>query len=334
MRRFFSSIAIAALSACQDATGDDTVTSFGTEPTSTAPPTTTVATTESGSGSETGSSSGAQDSSSSSAGSSESSGSGESSSTGEVVTEPCTTLDVLVVIDDSDTMAEEQAKLAAALDPFFALVDMQLPGIMQSIRVAVITTDAPEFVTMNPMAVCTPYASGMTWMSYGPSLTTELACAAAQGTMGDPDERPMQRAIEALSPELQGLDAPNEGFLRESGPLVLIVVTDEEDDFEEITEWGSEGDPPDWRAALADTQDGHVQDVVPLFLIGVDTPNNCPPFQWNGLEGAELSPRLQELAESFPHHAVGDACAEEYTSFLNVAGVPQIVDACNFWVPE
>lgn len=332
MRRGIQVSIFAASVGCNGG-GEGEATSFGTDPTSTATLTTTVATTESGSGSES-SSSGLADSGSSESSSSESSSSGEESSTGEIMTEACTTLDVLIVIDNSDTMAEEQAKLGLALGPFFTMLDAQLPGVMQSIHVGVITTDAPEFVTANPMQACTPYASGATWMAFGETLTTEVTCAAAQGTMGDPDERPMQWAIEALSPELQGQGGVNEGFLRESGPLVMIVVTDEEDDFEELTEWGSEGDPPDWVDALAATQDGHVQDVIPLFLIGIDPPNECPPFQWNGLEGAELAPRLREAAESFPHNAVGDACAADYTDFLTVAGIAQIVDACNFWVPE
>jgi hypothetical protein len=323
---------VVALAGCNAGGADDTF-GFGTEPTSGA--SVTLTTTASGSEGSSGTSTSTETGSESSSGlaSSESGGGSSESSTGEIVTEPCTTLDVLVVIDDSDSMAEEQAKLGAALGPFFTLIDGMLPGVMASIHVAVITTDAPQFVVANPTMACTPYASGMTWMAYGETLVTELACASAPGTMGDPDERPMQYAIEALSPELQALDAPNEGFLRESGPLVLIVVTDEEDDFEALTRWGSEGDPPDWVEAFAATQDGHPQDVIPLMLIGIDTPNACPPVQWNGLEGAELAPRLQAFAESFPHHGVGDACAAEYTTFLNGA-VPAVVDACNAWVPE
>ncbi|MBC8073246.1 MAG: hypothetical protein IAG13_33295 [Deltaproteobacteria bacterium] len=334
MRHAIDSLICSALvlsGACSTDAADDTL-GFGTEPTSngSATVTTTVGTGESGSDSSTSSEGGE---SSSGAPSSESSSSGGESSTGELVTEPCTSLDVLVVIDNSDTMAEEQAKLTAALGPFFMLLDTQLPGVMGSTRIAVITTDAPEFVTANPTMVCTPYSSGATWIAYGETSATELACASAQGTMGDPDERPIQRALESLAPELQGLGGVNEGFLRDTGPLVVVIVTDEEDDLEALTEWGSEGDPDDWREAFAATQDGHVQDVVPLVLAGIDPPNACPPLQWNGLEGAERAPRLQAFAESFPHHAIGDACAAEYVTFLNGA-VPEVVDACNAWVPE
>lgn len=263
---------------------------------------------------------------------SDSSGADEST-TAVLPTEPCTTLDILVVIDNSDAMAEEQARINVALGPFVELINQQVPGVLGSIHVGIITTDAPEFVTANPMMTCLPYASAANWMSYGPTLGAELTCASAVGTMGDPDERPMQMAIEALSPELVGIDGFNEGFLREQGPLVLVIVTDEEDDLEEVTEWGSVGDPADWVDALAATQGGYEQNVIPLVLVGIEEPNACATNPWNGVDGAEIATRITEFATSFPHHAVGDACAVEYTSFLNGA-VPEIAAACNAWVPE
>ena len=268
-------------------------------------------------------------------GADESSGSdesGEESSTGEPLpTVPCTTLDILVVVDNSDTMTQEQAKLGTALAPFVALAQSQLPGVMSSIHVAVLTTDAPEFVTSTPLAQCTPYASGASWMAYGETLTTELACALALGVDGDADERPVQMTIEALAPERIGLGGVNEGFLREDGPLVIVLVTDEEDDFEAETEWGSTGDPADWVTAIAAAKGGYEQDVVVLSLVGTEKPNACPDEQWNGMDGAEIAPRLVELTESFPHHAVGDVCAAEYDTFFTAA-VPQLVDACGSYV--
>lgn len=261
-----------------------------------------------------------------------STGTDDGSTTEPLQTEACTTLDVLVVIDNSDTMAEEQVRLGAALPPFLALLDQQLPGIMSSMRIAVITTDAPEFVTASPAMDCM-YASGTSYMTFGPDLMTELACATAVGTSGDPDERPMQMAIEALSPEMQGIDGANEGFLRETGPLVILFVTDEEDDFEAVTEWGSVGDPADWVDAIAATQDGQVHNVVPLSLVGHEPPNACPPYQWNHVDGAEIATRIIEFTEAFPRSGVGDLCAVEYTTFLNSA-VTAVTTACNQWVPE
>lgn len=266
---------------------------------------------------------------------------GDESTTEVLPTEPCTTLDVLIVIDDSLEMAEEQARLNVALGPFVALLNEQLPGVMGSIHVAVITTDAPEFVITTPAGECSPYASAATWMLFGPTLSTELACASAVGTMGDVDERPMEMAIEALAPEMLGIDGFNEGFLREQGPLVLIIVTSEEDDVELPAEWGSQVDydedgqftTADWVDALAATQDGHVQDVIPLVLVGpTEEPNACPD-EWNGVDGAETATRIVEFAESFPHYAIGDICDVEYTTFLN-GSVPTVVEACNAWVPE
>lgn len=261
------------------------------------------------------------------------SGTDEGTTTEDLPTQACTTLDVLIVIDNSDTMAEEQVRFGVAIAPFLTLLNQQLPGIAGSIHIAVLTTDAPEFVTSTPAMTCTPYSSGASWMTFGPDTMTELACATAVGTAGDPDERPLQMTIEALSPEMQGIDGANEGFLRESGPLVILFLTDEEDDFEEVTEWGSVGDPADWVDAIAATQDGHVQDVVPLSLVGTDPPNACPPYQWNHVDGAEIATRIIEFTESFPRQAVGDLCAVEYTTFLNSA-VAAVTTACNQWVPE
>lgn len=322
-------LVIAATPACK-AEGSGGTFDFGQSTTGgTGLPTT--ATGSSGSESGTGSSSSGSDDTASTTAAESSSG-GEESSSGGLPTEPCTGLDVLVVIDDSDTMIEEQGKLTAALSPFFAQLDQALPGIMGSIRVGVITTDAPEFVVANPTMACTPYASAATWMSYGPTLSTELACATAVGTMGDPNERPMQMAIEALGPTMLQLGGPNEAFLREDAPLVLIILTDEEDDLEAVTQWGSEGDPADWVDALAATQAGHVQDVVPLALVGIAEPNACP-FPWDGMSGAEIAPRLAEFVDGFPRGALGDICAADYTAFFTDAVTP-VVDACNAHVPE
>jgi hypothetical protein len=273
-----------------------------------------------------------------SSGAEESSGGDESSggesSTGDepLPTVQCTTLDIVVVIDNSDTMTEEQTKLTAAIGPFVAALQAQLPSVMDSIHVGVLSTDASAFVTSTPAATCTPYSSGASWMLYGPTLNTELACATALGVAGDPDERPMQMTIEAISPEAVGVDGPNEDFLREDGPLVIVLVTDEEDDFEEKTEWGSPGDPADWVDAIAARKGGYVEDVVVLSLVGIDKPNACPDYQWNGIDGAELAPRLAEFTESFPRHALGDVCAVDFGMFLNNAGVPQVVQACDNYV--
>lgn len=257
------------------------------------------------------------------------SSSGGGSSGGEP-TEPCTTLDVLVVIDDSDAMADEQAKLTAALPAFMTAVDAALPGVMHAIHLGVITTDDAGLVVET--ATACGFASGAHWMGMGEALATEIACASAVGVAGDPDERPMQRAIEAISGDLVQPDAWNAGFLQSGGPLVLVVVTDEEDDLEPLTEWGSPGDPPDWVEAIAASKGGYVQNVVALSLVGIDAPNACPG-PWDGSEGAEPAPRLRAFTESFPHHAVGDACAAEYGTFFTAA-VAEVTAACAAHVPE
>lgn len=320
-------IGIALLCACK--AGDDGDFDFGDGTTGPDPVTSATVPTDDGS---TGAVDESSDGDSDTSGAAESEESGDESSTGEppMVT-PCTTVDILVVIDNSDTMTEEQAKLTTAIAPFVTLVQSQLPGVMGSIHVGVLSTDAPELVTSTPAATCVPYATGASWMAPGDTLITELGCATALGVDGDPDERPMQMISDALTPEMNGVDGANEGFLREDGPLVIVLVTDEEDDYEEETEWGSPGDPADWIEAVTAMKDGWEQDVVVLSLIGTEKPNACPEFQWDGSEGAEIAPRLREFTESFPRNAVGDVCAAEYGTFLDGV-VPQIVQACQNYV--
>jgi hypothetical protein len=247
----------------------------------------------------------------------------------------CAAVDVLFVIDNTETMIEEQDKLRAAAGPFVAEIALQTFGIpippapVPDIHVGVVTTDGHELVTANEIDCA--FASGTGWMSMSASLATELDCAAAVGTAGDPDERPAQTLLAALAPEVVGIGGANQGFLREEALLVVVIVTDEEDDHEALTQWGSEGDPAQWAEQLAAVKGGALQDVVVIAVAGVPKPNACPVYQWNGSDGAEIAPRISALAQSFPVHAVEDACAAEYTESL-LGQVPSIVHACHGYV--
>jgi hypothetical protein len=122
------------------------------------------------------------------------------------------------------------------------------------------------------------------------------------------------------------------GFVRENALLVVVVVTNEEDEFEQDTMWGSAGDPGEWAATLAERKGGTAGNVVVLSLLGTPKPNACPDFQWDGTEGAQESPRLIEFTESFPQGAVGDICQPEYATFM-LGVVPGVAAACAGYVP-
>ncbi|MCX4244890.1 vWA domain-containing protein [Paraliomyxa miuraensis] len=247
--------------------------------------------------------------------------------------EPCTSVDILFVVDNSQPMLEEQIRLRAAALAFVQQIGASIPTLMSDMHIGVITTD-DELMVQQTAEVCGPYEGGDNWMaSSSTTLSAELDCALAVGVAGSPNERPMDMLFSALSDENLVPGAFHNGFLREEALLVVVIVTNEEDEHELDTSWGSAGEPADWVDTLAGRKGGYAKDVVVLSLIGTDKPNACPDFQWDGTEGAQLSPRLEEFTTSFPQGAVGDICAQEYATFM-LGVVPGVTSACaNFTKP-
>lgn len=261
-----------------------------------------------------------------------SSSAGSESSGGDVPVVPCTGIDLVFVVDDSEPMLEEQIRLRASALAFVQQLVGSIPTLVDGVNIGVITTDDDLFVQANAEA-CGPYEGGNNWMLGSSTvLQAELECALNVGVAGSPNERPMDMLIESLSDENLTPGGFHAGFLREEALLVVVLVTNEEDDFEVETSWGSAGDPATWVATIAERKGGYAKNVVMLSLLGIEKPNACPEFQWDGTEGAELSPRLVELTESFPQGAVGDICAQEYATFL-LGVVPGVVAACGNYSP-
>lgn len=245
---------------------------------------------------------------------------------------PCTGVDLLFVVDDTIPMLEEQIRLRATALAFVQQLAAAIPTLAEGINIGVITTDDDLFVqaTAEP---CGPYEGGNNWMvSSSTVLAAELECALSVGTAGSPNERPMDMLIASLADENLQPGGFHDGFLRESALLLVVLVTNEEDELEIDTSWGSAGDPPAWVEAVAARKGGFLHDVVVLSLLGTDKPNACPDDQWDGTEGAEVSPRLIEFTESFPQGSVGDICAQEYATFL-LGVVPGVTAACANYTP-
>lgn len=259
-------------------------------------------------------------------------GSGSESSTGELPpAEPCTAVDIIFVVDDSEPMAEEQARLQAAALAFVQQVQTSIPTLLEDVQIGVLTTDDELFVQANAEP-CGPYEGGNNWMvSSSTALATELSCALGVGVAGSPNERPMDMLLGSLSDDNLAPGGFHSGFLREEALLVVVLATNEEDEFEVDTSWGSAGDPPQWVETIAGRKGGWTQDVVVLSLLGIPEPNACLA-PWDGTEGAQHAPRLIEFTESFPQGAVGDICADEYGTFL-ASVVPGVTAACAGYIP-
>jgi hypothetical protein len=233
----------------------------------------------------------------------------------------CAQVDLLFVIDNSHSMADEQTNLVASFPGFIDGISTFL-GADADYRVGIITTDAYAFNTfgctdlgdlvtqtggeLSSHASCGPFAEGHPFMTNADDLATSFACAADVGIAGAGVEKPMQ----ALTTLLASRNDPcTANFVREDAVLVITIITDEEDDGDSI------GDPWDWHAAVLDAKGGDPSRVMVLSLIGRAQPNACSS-QWDGAVGAEFAPRLADFTERFPHGTVGDACASDYGPYF------------------
>ncbi|WAS92069.1 hypothetical protein [Nannocystis punicea] len=245
----------------------------------------------------------------------------------------CLKVDLLFVVDNSSSMKDEQDNLVASFPGFVQEIQQQLVDA-ESLHIGVVSTDKYEgnenpcdgvlggLITQtdgsnSSNAYCGPYVSGKRYMTEQDDLGTRFSCAAQVGTSGDSNEKPLQAALRALGSELGQPGACNEGFVRQDALLVLVVITDEEED-------GSSGDPPDWFNELVALKGGIETNIVTLALIGPENPE-CA-------SAAEVAHRIIDFAEMFTYGSIGQICADSFQPFFHDA-IAVIDQACENFVP-
>lgn len=265
----------------------------------------------------------------------------------------CTKVDLIFVVDGSGSMADEQSNLLSAFPGFIDTMRTQLADA-EGYNVGVIRTDGNDiscvagrpgvlvtrnFAAGSSMATCTPYASGMRYMTEADDLTDKFGCAARVGIGGDGDEQPAASLMAALSSPNTDAGECNEGFLRDDALLVIVIITDEEDDHETEAEAcgnepsaGSPGEPQDWFDAIVAAKGGIESNIVVLSLIGPSV-DPCPALDKcnGGISGAEPSVRLANFTWLFSHGHIGPVCGD-YDPFFAEA-VADIQTACDEFVP-
>jgi uncharacterized protein YfcZ (UPF0381/DUF406 family) len=152
----------------------------------------------------------------------------------------CDTVDILFVIDNSDSMVAEQANLIDNFPRFIERIEGIEPPI-RSFHVGVISTDlgaGPFTIGEN----CSPpgddarlqheaRGAGCSGESppflEGPATTLagDFACIAQLGDDGCGFEQQLEAALKALRAERD----EGTGFLRDNAPLAIIFISDEDD---------------------------------------------------------------------------------------------------------
>jgi len=173
---------------------------------------------------------------------------------------PCRKMDLIFVVDDSYSMDEEQANLAANFPQFATLLNSYQisTGELLDYRAAITTTGVtadytlviPALPPLIPNEIRQAQSQsgddghfkqtcGMTrpWLERDdPNMSSTFACAADVGVDGPAIEMPLLAAEKAL----QG--STNPGFLRTDALLGLVFLTDEDDCSRRANNFETQGD--------------------------------------------------------------------------------------------
>jgi hypothetical protein len=156
-------------------------------------------------------------------------------------------LDILFVVDDSNSMTREQDEI---VENFHRMIDVLegLPTGLPNLHLGVVSTDVgggeisgpppyPAGVLRNQPRIsgCTPPAGrfiedvalpdGTRRRNYSGSLADTFACIAKLGDDGSGFEQPLEAMRLALDPAT----TDNTGFLREGSLLAVVILSDEDD---------------------------------------------------------------------------------------------------------
>lgn len=274
-------------------------------------------------------------------------------------------VDILLVVDDSNSMADLQAQLPELLDSFVAGSDE--PGQerpeLNDIHLAVVTTDLGVGSTSGPVTVencvglgndgrfieltaediaqCSPEMDAFIKYKDGHGeITTEVAasCVPDVGTAGCGFEQPLEAMLKALWPasddtiqfldgEGHGEDA-NDGFLRDDSLLVVIVVSDEDD----CSTWNPSIFDPSRVAgtgkglnAICYTSEDDLYEIE-RYVGGLRA---LRPAEDDPIVFATISGVPRELAEQQTELDLGDAeaVAEYYESVLDAPEMQHVLDS-------
>lgn len=225
---------------------------------------------------------------------------------------PVNLVDILWVMDDSVSMAQEQANLAAGAQDFvnrLLLTDIDFHMGVISTDVGTDNVDAAALIG-NP-----PVLDGT--MSNYVQLFQDRVIV---GVEGDDQEKGLQAAVTALTPPMS--NTRNAGFLRDEALLFIVIVSDEND----CSDWGALGPEStgedcygeydlltpvsDLVRSITDIK-GDANRVVLSGIVGPDAVENCV----NAVPGKRYFTAISMLG-GFQ----GNICDTSYSTMMDSLG--------------
>ncbi len=233
--------------------------------------------------------------------------------------EPASEVDILWIVDNSPSMAEEQARLADAFGDF--VVNLEETNI--DFRIGVVTTDM-DLDNLDRGAMVGETA----FLTPDDDYVTEFRSRVRVGTGGSDKEKGLSAALYAITEPM--MSGPNGGFLRPDATLALNFVSDEDDCSDNEAQAGESGNACyDQRESLVSVKQfinsyQRLKEpgirVVASAVAGMDVEEGCEE-SWPGK-------RYRTVAEK-TGGVVRNICASDYSELmtelgLNVSGVIRV----------
>lgn len=247
-----------------------------------------------------------------------------------LIEEGCQKVDFLFTIDNSGSMAGDQANLIANFPAFINGIQSVLASV-DEYQVGVVTTDTYSSnvagcTGLSGLVVqtggsnssnqaCGPYAAGANYMTELDNLATEFSCAAQVGTSGSAAERQMQATVEAVQKVLGNPGECNDGYLRDDSLLVIVIITDESDT-------DSTGNSMTWFNDIVAARAGIEENIAVVSLI------NTP----GGICSGSVANGISDFTNMFTNGFQADVCIPDYGPIFQQA-IGIIENACDNFTP-
>lgn len=228
-------------------------------------------------------------------------------------------LDILWVIDNSGSMAEEQANLTSNFNSFISTFSQK----GYDFKIAVTVSDAWRAPYINQPTLAkfrdgtdqTSHTGQFVLTPSTPNLTNTFVTNAMQGTAGSGDERAFQSFKTSLNSSL------NANFVRPDGFLAIIIVSDEDD----FSTDGSSSLNHNYNSPALHTVTSYVNYLDTLtqstgafrrYSVSAITIKDNTCLQANQATGGIMGTRYINIATQ-TNGVVGDLCAASYAATLN-----------------
>ncbi|MEK2688108.1 hypothetical protein [Bdellovibrio sp. GT3] len=224
-------------------------------------------------------------------------------------------IDILFVVDNSGSMAEEQANMSSRINGFMGLVDHL------DWRVALTTTD-PRINTADSSGMNAAWGDGQMRLMNGKRFLSNadgssqaqaaLADAIKLGDKGNGDERPIYSIYRAIERDV-ALPAADR-FFRTDSNLVVVIISDEDEcsNGQCTTGFDVSKSQPSNLVSLVRSRLGSEKVMMVDTIVKSPGDNSCTTSN-------QPAPVLISLAQ-MTGGIVGSVCATDYTAILKNAG--------------